>query len=153
MKSLADALPPEIARQIHSQWRQNEAAYWAVRDRLRGQYEGKWIGFAEGAIIAVGSRPLEVFVALEQSRQHPFIVRVGHEDEPWYRVRRANFNYDTTYPTTALPVIDVEFRATRGGAGILLNRVIPTRARVQRRCRGRIVSKCSSTRLAGCLVY
>jgi hypothetical protein len=34
MKSLADALPPEFARQIHPDWRKNEAAYWAVRDQL-----------------------------------------------------------------------------------------------------------------------
>src|SRR5207244_6780924 len=38
MKSLADALPPEIARQIHPDWRKNEAAYWAVRDQLLGRY-------------------------------------------------------------------------------------------------------------------
>ncbi len=37
MKSLADQLPPEIARQIHPDWRANEAAYWAGRDQLLGQ--------------------------------------------------------------------------------------------------------------------
>src|SRR5438552_6458216 len=54
MKSLADALPPEIARQIHPDWRKNEAAYWAVRDQLIRQYQGQWIGFADGAVIASG---------------------------------------------------------------------------------------------------
>ena len=34
MKSLADALPLEIARYVHPDWRKNEAAYWAVRDQL-----------------------------------------------------------------------------------------------------------------------
>ena len=34
MRSLADALPPEIAGQIHPAWRRNEADYWAARDRL-----------------------------------------------------------------------------------------------------------------------
>jgi hypothetical protein len=39
MKSLADALPPEIARQIDPAWRKNEAAYWAARDQLLSQYK------------------------------------------------------------------------------------------------------------------
>ena len=34
MKSLADALPPEIAERIDPEWRMNEAAYWSVRDQL-----------------------------------------------------------------------------------------------------------------------
>ena len=55
MKSLADALPPEIARQIHPDWRKNEAAYWAARDMLLSQYQGQWIGFADGEVIASGT--------------------------------------------------------------------------------------------------
>ena len=47
MKGLADGLPTEIARQIHPDWRKNEAGYWAVRDQLLGQYQGQWIGFAD----------------------------------------------------------------------------------------------------------
>jgi len=46
MKSMVDRLPPEIARQIHPDWRKNEAAYRAVRDQLLGQYQDQWIGFA-----------------------------------------------------------------------------------------------------------
>ena len=37
MRSLADRVPPEIARQIHPDRRKNEAAYWATRDQLLGQ--------------------------------------------------------------------------------------------------------------------
>jgi hypothetical protein len=91
MKSLADALPPEIAKQLHPDWRNNEAAYWAVRDKLLGAYEGKWIGFSDGAVIVAASTPLEVFLAVHQSGQHAFVTRVGHEDEPWYRIRRTSF--------------------------------------------------------------
>src|SRR5712692_6253277 len=105
MKSLADGLPSEIARQIHPDWRNNEAAYWAVRDQLLGQYQGQWIGFADGAVIVAASTPLEVFLGVQQSRRHPFVVRVGHEDKPWYRIRRTSFSYDTGYPTAALPVL------------------------------------------------
>ena len=72
MKSLADALPPEIARQIHPDWRKNEAAYWAVRDQLLNQYQGKWIGFADGAVIASGTSPVAVFHAAEALGQDYF---------------------------------------------------------------------------------
>jgi hypothetical protein len=84
MKSLADALPPEIARQIHPDWRRNEAAYWAARDQLLSQYQGQWIAFADGGVTVAASTPLEVFLAIEQSEQYPFVIRVGHEGEPWY---------------------------------------------------------------------
>ena len=38
MESLADKLPPEIACQIHPDWRKNEAGYWAVSDQFLAQY-------------------------------------------------------------------------------------------------------------------
>jgi hypothetical protein len=93
MKSLADALPPEIARQIDPDWRKNEAAYWAVRDRLLHQYQGQWIGFADGAVIASGTSPVAVFHAAEASGRSPFVTCVGHEDEPTW-MRRVSFAYD-----------------------------------------------------------
>ncbi|HZT80866.1 MAG TPA: hypothetical protein VFA26_11610 [Gemmataceae bacterium] len=123
MKSLADGLPPEIARQVHPDWRKNEAAYWAVRNQLLGQYEGQWIGFADGKIVASGTRPVAVFHAAHQAAEHPYVIRVGHEDEP-YRMRRASFAYDASYPGEALPVIRVEFRRSSGVAGLVLDRVI-----------------------------
>jgi len=58
MKSIADQLPPEIARQIHPDRRRNEAEYWAVRDHLIKQYQGQWIGFADGKVVASGSSPV-----------------------------------------------------------------------------------------------
>jgi hypothetical protein len=125
MKSLADALPPEIARQIHPDWRKNEAAYWAVRGQFLDRYQGQWIGFADGAVLVAASTPLEVFLAVQQSGQHPFVIRVGHENEPWYRIRRTSFTYDTAYPSAALPVVSAEFRSASGSTGVLLDRVIP----------------------------
>src|SRR5215211_6627041 len=94
MKSLADGLPPEIARRIHPDWRKNEAAYWAVRDQLLGQYQGQWIGFAGGAVVASGTRPVAVFHAAHQAAEHPYVICVGREEEP-YRMRAAHFAYDT----------------------------------------------------------
>ena len=100
MKSLDVALPPEIAKQIHPDWRRNEAAFWAVRHQLLSQYQGQWIGFADGAVIVAAATPLEVFVAVKQLGGHPFICRVGHEHEPWYRIRQTTFSYDTAYPSS-----------------------------------------------------
>lgn len=124
MKSLADGLPPDIARQIHPDWRKNEAAYWAVRDQLLGQYQGQWIGFADGVVVASGTRPVVVFHAAHQAAEHPYVICVGREDEP-YRMRRANFAYDTSYPGEALPVIRAEFRRFSGVSGLVLDAVIP----------------------------
>jgi hypothetical protein len=67
MKSIADQLPLEIARQIHPDRRKNEAAYWAVRDQLLNLYRGQWIGFADGLVIASGRSPVAVFHAAEAS--------------------------------------------------------------------------------------
>src|SRR5438445_11836908 len=119
MKSLADRLPPEIARQIHPDWRKNETAYWAVRDQVLAQYQGQWIAFADGAVIAAAPTPLEVFLAVQQSGRHPFVIRVGHEDEPWYRIRRASFPDDITYPSAVLRVVSAEFRLASGVTSLL----------------------------------
>ena len=123
MKSLADGLPPEIARQIHPDWRKNEAAYWAVRDQLLSQYQGQWIGFADGAVIASGTSPVAVFHAAEATGRNPFVTCVGHEDEP-VRMRRASFAYDGSYPGEPLPILTLEFRPVSGSPGLTLDRVI-----------------------------
>jgi len=124
MKSIADQLPPEIARQIHPDRRKNEAAYWAVRDQLLNQYRGQWIGFADGIVVASGSSPVTVFHAAEASGRHPFFICVGREEEPC-RIRRVTFPYDTSYPGEASPLIRVEFRHATGLPGVVMDRVIP----------------------------
>ena len=123
MKSLADGLPAEIARQVHTEWRKNEAAYWTVRHQLLGQYQGQWIGFANGAVVASGRRPVMVLHAARQAAEHPYIICVGREDEP-YRIRRANFAYDMSYGGEALPVVRVEFRRFSGAVGLMFDQVI-----------------------------
>lgn len=52
MQSIADGLPPDVARLVLPDWRKSEADYWAVRDSLLSQYANQWIAFAEGAVIA-----------------------------------------------------------------------------------------------------
>src|SRR5437660_9665692 len=120
MKSIADRLPPEIARQLDPDRRKNEAAYWAVRDQLLDQYRGQWIGFADGLVIASGSSPVAVFHAAEASGRHPFFICVGREKEPCH-IRRVAFPYDGNYPGEALPSVRVEFRHVRGARGVVLS--------------------------------
>ncbi len=124
MKSIADQLPPEIARQLHPDRRKNEAEYWAVRDQLLDQYRDQWIGFADGTVIASGRSPVTVFHEAEASGRHPFFICVGREEEPCH-IRRATFPYDPDYSGETLPLISVEFRRVSGSPGIVLDRVIP----------------------------
>jgi hypothetical protein len=124
MKSLADQLPADIARSVHPDWRKNEADYWAVRDQLLPQYEGQWVAFADGGVIASGASAVAVFEAAQKTDKHPFLICVGREDEPTL-MRRDNFAYDAAYQGEPLPVISVEFRKASGSTGILMDRVIP----------------------------
>src|SRR3954465_9986826 len=110
MQSLADRLPPEIARQIHPDWRKNEAGYWAARDQLLAQYRDQWIGFSDGAVIASGTSPVAVFHAAAATGRHPFVTCVGREDEPC-RMRRASCPYDA--PFFPLNRGQVEFRTLK----------------------------------------
>jgi hypothetical protein len=123
MKSAADALPPEIARQINPDWRKNEAGYWAVRDQLLKQYQGQWIGFADGAVVASGTSPVAVFHEAEATGRNPFVTCVGRENEP-VRMRRISFAYDVSYPGEPLPIMTLEFRPLSGSQGVILDRVI-----------------------------
>jgi predicted aspartyl protease len=124
MRSIADQLPPEIAKQIHPDWRKNEADYWAVRDELLAVYKDQWIGFANGQVVVSGKSPVRVLHAARRAAAHPFVICVGREQEP-SRVRRSAFPYDTNYIGESLPLLDVEFRQNPGAAGIVFDRVIP----------------------------
>lgn len=124
MTSLADGLPPEVAAQLHPDWRTNEADYWQVRDGLLAEFDGVWVAFADGRIVSSGRSPVEVFRAAQDSGKHPFIVRVGAETEAC-RMRRTSFPYDAAYPGEPLPVISAEFRPAVGVPGTVLDRVIP----------------------------
>jgi hypothetical protein len=77
---------PRNRQQIHPDWRKNEAAYWAARDQLLDQYRGQWIGFADGKVVASGIHPVVVFHTARQTAEHPYMICVGREAEP-YRMR------------------------------------------------------------------
>lgn len=82
MKSLADGLPPELADAVDPRWRKNEADYWTVRESLLEQYRGRWIGFAAGKIVAVGTTPVEALHKAWDAASHPFVTCVGDEYAP-----------------------------------------------------------------------
>ena len=86
-KSLAEGLPPEIARQLHPDWYRNEAEYWAVRESLLEQYRDQWIGFSNGKVVASGKRPVLVLHAAKQVDPHSYFACVGRE-EIGFRMRR-----------------------------------------------------------------
>lgn len=90
MKTIADQLPAEIAKQLHPTRRKNEEEYWAARDQILAQFQGQWIGFADGRVVASGSSPVSVFHVAEATGLHPFFICVGREDQPC-RIRRATF--------------------------------------------------------------
>jgi hypothetical protein len=74
-------------------WRKNGEGYWSVRDQLIAQHRGQWIGFADGAVIACGTSPVAVLHAAEATGRNPFVICVGHEDEPT-RMRSTIIAYD-----------------------------------------------------------
>ncbi len=143
MQSLADKLPPEIARQIHPDWRKNEADYWAVRDQLLAQYRDQWIGFADGAVVASGISPVAVFHAAAASGRHPFVTCVGREDEPT-RMRRVSF--PTTAPIRAnrSPCLLWSFARSAGRPASFWIRSLLTRRLMPVPCLGPIASSSDS---------
>jgi Family of unknown function (DUF5678) len=124
MKSLADLLPPEIAAQLHPDLLKNEADYWKVRDQLLDQYEGLWVAFADGVVVASGKLAVEVGHEAKKTGRHPHVTCVGHEFDA-LRFRRATFPYDTNYSGHPMPRLDVEFRTVSGMPGTTLPGVIP----------------------------
>jgi hypothetical protein len=124
MKSLSEQLPPELAAQIHPDWRKNEVDYWAARDQLLPLFQNQWIGFADGRVLIAGTSPVDVLHDAVALSPHPFFTCVGREFEP-FRMRRAAFTYDSTYIGPALPVLSAEFRHKPGMPGSVLSRVIP----------------------------
>ena len=122
--SLADGLPPEVAAAVPAAWRANEVAYWAARPALMAHLDGLWVAFADGRVIAAGPSAVEIVHAAARSGRHPFVARVGAEDEPC-RMRRDSFVYENGYSGEPLPQVRAEVRAAGGVPGVTLDAVIP----------------------------
>jgi hypothetical protein len=124
MRSLADGLPAELAAAVDPRWRKNEADYWAVRESLLERHRGRWIGFADGRVVAEGGSPVQVLHEAFEVASHPYVTCVGDEYAPC-QLRRSSFPYDAAYPGEPLPLVEVEFRPVSGTPGIPFDRVIP----------------------------
>jgi hypothetical protein len=124
MRSIADFLPAEIATQLHPDLLKNEEEYWWVRDHLLEQYQGKWIAFADGAVITSGKVPVKVGHEARRTGKHAHVTCVGHEFGA-ERIRRVSFPYDGNYSSHPMPRMNVEFRTSTGIAGMMLLDVIP----------------------------
>jgi hypothetical protein len=90
MRSLADGLPPDVLADIPKEWFDNEREYWKVQPEILADFNGQWIAFADGLVIASGPIPVDVYHAAAASKRHPYMARVGAEYEPT-RMRRVTF--------------------------------------------------------------
>lgn len=124
MNSMADGLPPELKAHIHPDWWANEIDYWAAHGELRAKYDGLWVAFAGGEVLASGRDSYAVYRAAFDSGRHPYVNRVGAEDAPPV-IRRVWFPYDGAYPDSPMPRVSAEFRTASGTPGAVLGRVIP----------------------------
>lgn len=65
-----------------------------MRDSLLRYYAGQWVAVHNGRVIATGNDLLPVTEAAAASGGHPYIAKVGEEDQVVFRVRREEFAYD-----------------------------------------------------------
>lgn len=124
MKDILGGLPSAVAQQVHPDWKRNERSYWAKRESLRRQYEGQWIAFAGGAVVAAGSSPVHVLHAAQRTGTHPLVTCVGREDTA-QRMRRSTHRYHLSYPGEPLPRAPVVFRPAAGAPGRTFEDTIP----------------------------
>jgi len=109
-KRLLPLLSSSLREHMPSEYLENEAEYWRVRDELLTQYAGKWVAFHKGQVITYGDDFLEVMK--ETARKGfptAYIDKVGEEGELEFRCRRVVFDYNRTYQPTSLPQARVTF--------------------------------------------
>ena len=102
-------LPAEQKQRLHADFLANEQAYLKMRDRLLPGYRGQWVAIHGEQVVASGNDLLAVTEEAAACGGHPYIARVGEEDETVFCIRRAQFGYDQTYRPFALPRIVVTF--------------------------------------------
>jgi hypothetical protein len=102
-------LPPEQQQRLHADFLANEQTYFRLRDKLVSQYLGQWVAVHNGQVIAADPDLVRVTNQAAASGGHPYIARVGSEDQVVFRIRRQEFGYDPTYQPFALPRITITF--------------------------------------------
>jgi predicted aspartyl protease len=102
-------LPLDQQQRLHADFVANEQTYLKMRPALLAQYPHQWVAIHNGEVIAAGNNLIEVSDTAAASGGHPFIARVGAEDEVIFRIRRVEFAYDQTYQPFPLPRISITF--------------------------------------------
>src|SRR5260370_13771878 len=103
LRTATTNLPPEQQRRLHPDFLANEADYLRLRDSLLGQHRGQWVAVHGGRVIAASKNLPTVTEKAAAAGGHPYIAFVGDEEKIIFRVRRAEFNYDTAYLPIPLP--------------------------------------------------
>jgi len=94
-------LPAEQRRRLPADFLANEQTYLAMRAGLLASHPGQW--FADSKILAAGEELVAVATRAALAGGHPYIARVGSEDQVAFRLRRQEFAYDAGYQPFALP--------------------------------------------------
>jgi hypothetical protein len=81
-------LPPEQQKRLHADFVANEQTYFRLRDKLVSQYLGQWVAVHNGQVIAADPDLVRVTDQAAASGGHPYIARVGSEDQVIFRIRR-----------------------------------------------------------------
>jgi len=109
LRTATSNLPPEQQQRLHADFLANEADYLRMRDRLLNQYRGQWVAIQGGHVISA-SKDLQVVTEKAAALGgHPYIAFVGGEEQIVFRVRRVEFQYDTSYQPVSLPRVTVAF--------------------------------------------
>lgn len=109
MRSSTAHLPARQRQRVDADFLANEQAYIAMRDELLRSYFGQWVAIHEDRVVAVGDSLASVTDAAAASGGHPYVARVGKEDSVVFRVRRADFDYDSNYQPFPLPRVAAIF--------------------------------------------
>ena len=96
-------LPPEQRQRLHPDFLANEQAYLGMRDKLLASYPGQWVAVAGGKVLTASDDLVTVATQAALAGGHPYIARVGAEDQVVFRLRRQEFAFDATYQPFSLP--------------------------------------------------
>lgn len=102
-------LAPVQQKRLHPAFLANEQAYLQLRSGLLAQYRGQWVAVQNGNVIAASPDLMEIMDRASAAGGHPYVARVGVEDDVVFRVRRAVFASDQSYQPFPLPRVNATF--------------------------------------------
>lgn len=103
-------LPAEQRQRLSAEFLANEQTYLAMRDGLLTSHLGQWVAVANGKVLTAGDDLVAVATGAAMAGGHPYIARVGSEDQVVFRLRRQECAHDAGYQPFALPRCTATFR-------------------------------------------